>query len=116
MDQAPVAQRSGDAGRAPVTKPEYAGSSPAGRIDATNVLRVYLVFNGELGMSTGKLAAQAFQACERIFEEMHAEGLEAVRERVYEWKRHTTTITRIARNTHVFERVCAECEGVVMVD
>jgi peptidyl-tRNA hydrolase len=85
-------------------------------IDLDSIPRVVLVFNGPLKMSPGKMAAQAFQACERIFDEMHAEGLEHVRERVYAWREHTTTIARVAKTTAMFDRVCAEVPGVVMVD
>jgi peptidyl-tRNA hydrolase len=85
-------------------------------IDLDLVPRVVLVFNGPLKMSSGKMAAQAFQACERLFDEMHAEGLEGMRERMYAWKEHTTTIARVAKTASMFDRVCAEVPGVVMVD
>lgn len=82
-----------------------------------SVPRVVLVFNGPLKMSPGKMAAQAFQACQRIY---HAawntdEGY-ARKDSVFEWAEHTTTIARVAKTTAMFERVCAEVPGVVMVD
>jgi peptidyl-tRNA hydrolase len=83
---------------------------------APDIPAVYLVVNGTLDMSPGKIAAQSFQACERMFEEQHAEGRDDVRDRIAEWRRFTTTIVRVAKTSTMWERVKAEVEGVIMVD
>lgn len=81
-------------------------------------LAVYLVVNGPLGMSAGKVAAQAFQAAQRLYQAARAEG--ACPEQLAalaRWEREgTRTITRLAETAHVFTRVCEEVPGVVMVD
>lgn len=82
-------------------------------VDRDSIPRVTLVFNGPLGMTPGKEDAQAFQVAERLLTRVVPyERLEAVRA----WKKHTTTIARVATTTQMFERVCAEVPGVVMVD
>lgn len=85
------------------------------------VLRVYLIFNGPLGMSPGKMAAQAFQACQRLYRAADAEGPQdmgmlPLHKQLAHWARHTTTITRVAQTPTMWERVKAECDGVIMVD
>lgn len=83
---------------------------------ADDELAVYLVVNGPLGMSAGKIAAQAFQAAQRLFAAAPAAG-PAERAALTRWQSQgTRTITRVAETPHVFERVCAEVPGVVMVD
>lgn len=74
---------------------------------------VYVVFNGPLGMSPGKMAAQAFQACQRLYARADAENNVTLMEI---WERHTTTITRYAKTPAMWERVKAEVGGVLMVD
>lgn len=92
-------------------------------IDYDHVPRVTLVFNGPLKMSPGKMAAQAFQACQRLHLECSVEKMGGChnlsrqrREALAEWHQHTTTIARVAKTTAMFERVCSEVPGVVMVD
>lgn len=92
-------------------------------IDLDSIPRVVLVFNGTLKMSPGKMAAQAFQACQRLYRTAEADGLEHVYpgESPYvialaQWSKHTTTISRVAKTTNMFELVCAEVPGVVMID
>lgn len=80
-----------------------------------NIPAVYLVFNGPLGMSPGKMAAQAFQVCQRIFIARHFLGYPG-RARFEQWERHTTTIARYAKTSAMWERVKAEVDGVIMVD
>jgi peptidyl-tRNA hydrolase len=81
-------------------------------IDIDQVPRVVLVFNGPLKMSPGKMAAQAFQACQRLHEAIPLERYGEVKA----WQEHTTTIARVAKTTAMFDRVCGEVPGVVMVD
>lgn len=86
-----------------------------------DIPRVYLVVNGPLGMSTGKIAAQTFQACERLHRcivQIDGEYRQTfeIRQAIRKWKAHTTTIARVALTPKIFERVCEEIEGVVMVD
>jgi len=80
-----------------------------------DVLRVYLVVNGPLGMSEGKIAAQAFQACQRLMVAARVASSELPL-LVERWEEHTTTIARVAKTPRMFERVKAEVPGVVMVD
>lgn len=74
---------------------------------------VVLVFNGSLGMSPGKMAGQAFQGAARWQHSIrnsypdeslswHCEG--------------TRTITKIAKTSAMFDRICAEVPGFIMVD
>lgn len=87
--------------------------------DRDEILRVYLVFNGSLGMSPGKMAAQAFQACQRLLITRCPESFdswEAWLAHLEVWEKHTTTIARVAKTPVIFERVCGEVPGVVMVD
>ena len=78
---------------------------------------IYIVINGPLGMSTGKIAAQTFQVFERLSSEIVAVGNEQACERFYrDWREHTTTIVRVAKTPMMWERVKAEVGGVVMVD
>lgn len=81
-------------------------------------LAIYLIINGPLDMSAGKIAAQAFQACQRMMK-MRDEGkctpdqLRALEQ----WEQDgTRTICRIAETTHIFDRACHELEGVLMID
>lgn len=74
------------------------------------------------------MAAQAFQVCQRLLDQpdmLYQEWLEqggvlaplqTFREKLDAWREHTTTIARVAKTTAMFERVCAEVPGVVMVD
>lgn len=76
---------------------------------------VYLVVNGELGMSPGKIAAQSFQACQRLYR--LAESEPELRRRLDEWESAgTRTCTRRAKTAHLFERACRELDCAVMVD
>lgn len=71
-------------------------------------------------MSPGKMAAQAFQASERLHRCLlpapHWTTTFECRQAVRGWKKHTTTIARVAKTPAMWERVKAEVEGVVMVD
>lgn len=66
-------------------------------------------------MSAGKIAAQSFQAAQRLFASAEVDpNLADLLER---WKAGgTCTKTRIALSSAVFERACRELPGVLMVD
>jgi hypothetical protein len=69
------------------------------------ILSVYLVMNGALGMSPGKLAAMAFHCGRRI-------GESRAWPEWHEWyKQGPRIVVRMAETPTVFERVCSEVEG-----
>lgn len=86
--------------------------------DIANIPRVILVINGPLEMSEGKIACQTFQACVRLYDARCPEHWDSLGHvaRMEKWERYTTTIARIAKTPHIFERVCAEVPGVPMID
>jgi peptidyl-tRNA hydrolase len=89
-------------------------------LDIATIPRVTLVVNRALGMTEGKALAQAFQAAERLHRalDLHT-GPELTTDRfrlMEAWREHTTTIAREATTQAMFERVCAEVPGVLMVD
>lgn len=92
-------------------------------MDHADVPRVVLVVNGPLKLSKGKLGAQTAQAIERLFREREQVGITtfdedtvAAAEQFDAWRKYTTTITREAKTTAMFDRVCAEVPGVLMID
>lgn len=97
---------------------EHAALCPIGSLsDAQerDPLAVYLVVCGPLGMSTGKIAAQAFQACQRLY--AAAADDPELQDALAEWEAEgTRTCTRLAETQHVFDRLCDEVPGAVMVD
>ena len=86
--------------------------------DIQDKLACYLIVNGPLGMSAGEIAAQAFQAFQRL-QALADSGDCSDREQfaLEFWKRNgTRTITRIAETSAAFERACRELPGITMVD
>lgn len=78
-------------------------------------LAVHCVVNGALDMSHGKVAAQVFQAGQRLFR--MAQSNVELAERLERWEQlGTKTVVHIAETQHVFERVCREADGAVMID
>ena len=78
-------------------------------------IAIYLVVNGALVLSAGKIASQAFQACRRILRA--AEDDPPRRALISAWEREgTRTICRIAETEAVFDRVCREVPGITFVD
>jgi peptidyl-tRNA hydrolase len=79
---------------------------------------VFLIVNGELGMSAGKLAAQSFQAAQRLLAAAQCDA--ELAEALDEWEAAgTRTRTKIAPTRHLFERAMRELVGehaVVMID
>lgn len=82
------------------TLPMYDGPPVASK----DVVEIYVVVNGALGMSAGKIAAQVFHAG------WLANYLVATGDG---WKEQGRRVSvRIAETPHVFERVRAECLGM----
>src|SRR5438034_6897112 len=80
-----------------------------------NPIAVYLVVNGSLGLSAGKIASQAFQACQRLLHKARTDSEH--RRLIAAWEREgTTTICRVAETETVFERVCREVPGITFID
>lgn len=76
---------------------------------------VYVIANGPLGMSQGKLAAQTFQACQRLLDQANFDP--DLAERLSAWRTHgTRTIVREAQTCNVFDRIQREVPGIGMVD
>jgi hypothetical protein len=69
-----------------------------------------------LGMSRGKQWSMGFQLCERLVDEIQAEGLDAERKLFYEWREHTTTIARVALTANIWQRVQDEAPGCMLRD
>lgn len=86
--------------------------------DQAGIIAVYLVVNGSLNMTAGKIASQAFQVCQRLLRAADDPGFDPqTREMIHAWERQgTRTICRIAETEAVFERVCAEAPGITLVD
>jgi len=80
-----------------------------------DILAVYLVVNGSLGMSAGKIGSQCFQAAQRLFSAAPDDpGLAAL---LKDWEEQgTRTITRVALTETLFARACRELPGVAMID
>ena len=83
--------------------------------DVDDPIAIYLVVNGSLGLSAGKVASQAFQACRRILRAAEADPRQ--QELIAAWEREgTRTICRVAETESVFARVCREVPGITFVD
>jgi peptidyl-tRNA hydrolase len=77
-------------------------------VAADDVLSVYVVLNGALGMSPGKSAAQAFHCGWMFaFDDAPSGAWQEQGRRV---------VVRVAETPHVFERVTAECDGYALQD
>lgn len=75
---------------------------------------VFLVVNGPLAMSPGKVAAQCFQAAQRMIRAAEDAGKA---HELADWEtRYTKTIVRIAKTPHLFARCVDELDGVAMID
>lgn len=79
---------------------------------------VFLIVNESLQMSPGKLAAQTFQACQRLMEA--AQHNPELAQAVAEWQAAGTRVrTKVAPTQHLFDRAAEElvpCHAVVMID
>lgn len=74
-----------------------------------DVLSVYVVINGPLGMSPGKVAAQSFHAGRRA--EAHAYNAPTDHPWCFWYEQGKRVVLRVAETPHVFDRVEEECEG-----
>jgi len=78
-------------------------------------LSVYLVVNGPLGMTAGKIASQAFQAAQRLLDAATQD--QRLADLLAQWRKEgTCTITRVAQTPAVFERLMREVPGRAMID
>lgn len=78
-------------------------------------LTVYVIVNGPLDMSPGKLAAQSFQACQRLMDRAVSDP--SLRAALDAWRSEgTCTVVRVAQTEHIFARAQTELEHVAMVD
>jgi peptidyl-tRNA hydrolase len=76
---------------------------------------VHAVINGALAMTPGKIAAQTFQLCQRLYRLAELDA--ALAARLEEWEAAgTKTVVHVAETAHVFERLCKETPGAVMID
>lgn len=86
--------------------------------DPTSDLSVHVVVNGALGMSAGKIAAQSFQACQRLLDAAtQPQADPKLVEALGQWRQMgTRTIVMVAKTQHAFDRLLREVDGVTMVD
>lgn len=76
-------------------------------VESDDVISVYVIINGALGMSAGKIAAQAFHCGWILVEYLVARDWQDQGRRV---------VVRVAETQHVFERVVEECKGFLQRD
>lgn len=86
--------------------------------DQDAIISVYLIVNGALGMTAGKIASQAFQVCQRLLRAADDPSFDTeVRTMIHAWEQQgTRTICRVAETEQVFERVCNEAPGITLID
>jgi peptidyl-tRNA hydrolase len=83
-----------------------------------DVVAVYVVLNGTLGMSAGKVAAQAFHGGYGAYREAFHVRETTVEPGLWaEWALQSRrVIVRVAETPHVFQRVQEECLGFTQRD
>lgn len=85
--------------------------------DPENILSCYLIINGPLGMSAGKIASQSAQAMLSLSEAYRlGAGDNQQRANYRKWLDGTRTITRIAETENIFQRACQELPGFTFYD
>jgi peptidyl-tRNA hydrolase len=95
--------------------PHYLPKSDRPKLDPDDVLAVVVVVNGSLGMTPGKVAAQAFQGCLALL--ALAAGDPDLSDQIKQWiGQGRRTITRVAETPGLFQRVIDEVDGVVLRD
>jgi peptidyl-tRNA hydrolase len=81
------------------------------------IISCYLIINGPLGMSAGKIASQSAQAMLSLAEAYRlGAGTEEQRANYKKWLQGTRTITRIAETESIFERACKDLPGYTFYD
>jgi peptidyl-tRNA hydrolase len=79
---------------------------------------VFLIVNGSLAMSAGKIAAQSFQAAQRLLDKAGDDP--ELAEALASWKASgTRTRTKVAPTAHLFERAMRDLvpeRAAVMID
>lgn len=92
-------------------------------IDRSDIPEVTLVFNGALEMTEGKTTGQAFQSAARLLvalldesKSMSATAFSAWQEFMAWHYAGTRVISRVAKTQAIFERICGEVDGYIMVD
>jgi peptidyl-tRNA hydrolase len=95
--------------------PLYLAPDERPEVEPEDILAVYLVVNGALGMSQGKVATQTFQGCLALYR-VAEESLE-LKAALAAWEAQGwRTVARVAETQGVFDRVLADCAGVVLAD
>lgn len=93
-------------------------------VDDSDILSVYVILNGSLGMTGGKAASQSYH-CGWYASEMYGHAADAYIGDVFtdedvrwiEWARQgRRVVVRLAETPVVFERVKRECSGHLAVD
>jgi peptidyl-tRNA hydrolase len=82
-------------------------------LDPVDILSVYVILNGSLGMTPGKAAAMAFHCGWLTNEAISQLEPLAYQAWIFQGRR---VVTRLAETEAVFERVKRECEGYVQRD
>ena len=88
-------------------------------MDTKEILSVYVVLNGSLGMTPGKAAAMAFHCGWLVGNVFPRDAMvdAALYARLYEWTAQgRRVVTRLAETIATFERVKRECDGYVQRD
>jgi peptidyl-tRNA hydrolase len=86
-------------------------------LDPKNILACYLIVNGPLGMSAGKIASQSAQAMLSLTKIYSQQERAEYYQDYLKWLNNgTRTITRIAETPAVFERACNELPGITFFD
>ena len=82
-----------------------------------DILSVYVVLNGSLGMTGGKAASQSFH-CGWYVSDMHCDPAFADHSDAFlQWRQQgRRVVVRLAETAAVFERVKRECSGHLAVD
>lgn len=82
-----------------------------------DIIACYLIINGPIGMSAGKIASQSAQAMLQLNQAYErGKGTAKQRENYQLWLDGTRTITRIAETEQIFERACNELDGYTFYD
>jgi peptidyl-tRNA hydrolase len=83
-----------------------------------DILAIYLIVNGSVPMTAGKIASQTFQACRSLLRAADRGACsDHQRELLEQWERGgTRTICKIAPTAHLFDRCRQEIPGITHID